>query len=189
MAEIYDALSEQKVYINKNMDERYPLMARGIYEGGQVQMIIMLWGLKWEKMTLGQANFLTVVSYLIQNAVLRAQRYMQALEEQRYSGHSRILEPEAFESLVQAYMNAELKNLVECVLIKVDVGKERYREIDEHMSRQMRDSDYLGMMPDGKLYILLTNTTRESAAIVQERFEKNGYKTECMEKMAVCRKE
>lgn len=152
-------------------------------------MIIMLWGLNWEKMTLGQANFLTVVSYLIQNAVLRAQRYMQALEEQRYSGHSRILEPEAFESLIQAYMNAELKNLVECVLIKVDVGKESYREIDEHMSQQMRDSDYLGMMPDGNLYILLTNTTRESAAIVQERFEKNGYKTECMEKMAVCRKE
>jgi len=25
--------------------------------------------------------------------------------------------------------------------------------------------------------------------IVQERFEKNGYKTECVEKMAVCHKE
>ena len=55
-------------------------------------MIIMLWGLSWEKMTLGQANFLTVVSYLIQNAVLSSQRYMQALEEKRYSQDSRILE-------------------------------------------------------------------------------------------------
>ena len=189
MTEIYDALSEQKVYINKNMDERYPLMARGVYEGDQIQMIIMLWGLSWEKMTLGQANFLTVVSYLIQNAALRAQRYMQALEEKRYSQNSKILEPDAFESLVQAYMNAELKNLVECVLIKVDVQENRYHEIDEKMSHQMRDSDYMGMMPDGNLYILLTNTTRESAVIVQERFEKNGYKTECVEKMSVCRKE
>ena len=189
MTEIYDALTEQKVYINKNMDERYPLMARGIYEGGEVQMIIMLWGLRWEKMTLGQANFLTVVSYLIQNAMLRAQRYMQALEDQHYSRDSEILEPDAFESLVQAYMNAEIKNLVECVLVKVDIPKEQYREIDEHMSGQLRDSDYLGIMPDGNLYILLTNTTRESAVIVQERFEKNGYKTECVEKMAVCRKE
>lgn len=189
MTEIYDALTEQKVYINKNMDERYPLMARGIYEGGEVQMIIMLWGLSWEKMTLGQANFLTVVSYLIQNAMLRAQRYMQALEDQHYSRDSEILEPDAFESLVQAYMNAEIKNLVECVLVKVDISKEQYREIDEHMSGQLRDSDYLGIMPDGNLYILLTNTTRESAVIVQERFEKNGYKTECVEKMAVCHKE
>ena len=149
----------------------------------------MLWGLSWEKMTLGQANFLTVVSYLIQNAMLRAQRYMQALEDQRYSRDSEILEPDAFESLVQAYMNAESKNLVECVLVKVDIPKEQYREIDEHMSGQLRDSDYLGIMPDGNLYILLTNTTRESAVIVQERFEKNGYKTECVEKMAVCHKE
>ena len=83
MTDIYDALKEQKVYINKKMDEQYPLMARGIYEGEEVQMIVMMWGLSWEKMTLGQANFLTVVSYLIQNAVLRAQRYMQALEEKR----------------------------------------------------------------------------------------------------------
>ena len=112
MTDIYDALKEQKVYINKKMDEQYPLMARGIYEGEEVQMIVMMWGLSWEKMTLGQANFLTVVSYLIQNAVLRAQRYMQALEEKRYSQNSRILEPEAFESLVQAYMKAKLKNLV-----------------------------------------------------------------------------
>lgn len=79
-------------------------------------------------MTLGQANFLTVVSYLIQNAVLRAQRYMQALEEKRYSQNSRILEPEAFESLVQAYMKAKLKNLVECVLIKVDVQNSEYQK-------------------------------------------------------------
>ena len=55
------------MYINKTMDERYPLMVRGIYEDGKLQMVIMLWGLNWEKMTLGRANFLTVVSYLIQN--------------------------------------------------------------------------------------------------------------------------
>lgn len=46
------------MYINKTMDERYPLMVRAVYEGGQIQMMIMLWGLSWEKMTLGQANFL-----------------------------------------------------------------------------------------------------------------------------------
>ena len=189
MTDIYDALKEQKVYINKKMDEQYPLMARGIYEGEEVQMIVMMWGLSWEKMTLGQANFLTVVSYLIQNAVLRAQRYMQALEEKRYSQNSRILEPEAFESLVQAYMKAKLKNLVECVLIKVDVENSEYQKTNEQMSGYMRDSDYMGMLPDGNLYVLLTNTTREGAVIVQDRFEKNSYKTEYVEMMSVCHRE
>ena len=189
MTDIYDALKEQKVYINKKMDEQYPLMARGIYEGEEVQMIVMMWGLSWEKMTLGQANFLTVVSYLIQNAVLRAQRYMQALEEKRYTQGSRLLETDAFESLVQAYMDAERKNLVECVLLKVNAAQENYLECAEQMASHMRDSDYLGLMSDGRMYLLLTNTTKENADVVQERFEKLGYQTENVEKMAVCHKE
>ena len=189
MTEIYEDLSEQKVYINKTMDERYPLMVRAVYEGGQIQMMIMLWGLSWEKMTLGQANFLTVVSYLIQNAVLRSQRYMQALEEKRYTQGSRLLETDAFESLVQAYMDAERKNLVECVLLKVNAAQENYLECAEQMASHMRDSDYLGLMSDGSMYLLLTNTTKENADVVQERFEKLGYQTENVEKMAVCHKE
>ena len=181
MTEIYDELLEEKVYINKTMDERYPLMVRGIYEDGKLQMVIMLWGLNWEKMTLGRANFLTVVSYLIQNAVLRAQRYIQALEEKRYSHGSRILEKDAFESLVQAYAKAEEKNLVECTLLKVCVQSEQYQEVGRKMVEKMRDSDYIGIMEDDQLYVLLANTGQENAVIVQKRFEENGYRTEIVE--------
>jgi len=190
MQAVYDELKEQKVYINKSLDEKYPLMANAIFEGGKMQMIIMIWGLNWEKMTLGQANFLTVVSYLIQNAVLRAQRYIQALEEKRYSGEgSRILSQEAFKPLVKSYMDAEAKDLAECVLLKVDAVHEQFRQLDETMARKLRDSDYLGIMPDGNLYVLLANTTKENASFVQERFEQNGYSTEIVEKVAVCQGE
>lgn len=186
MTEIYEALAEQKVYINKKLDTRYPLMVRGVYESDELQIIIMLWGLSWEKMTLGTANFLTIVSNLIQNAVLRAQRYMLALEEKTYTGNTRILEPGAYTSLVQAYMQAEKKELVECVLLRINVGKEEFQKVDEDMSHKLRESDYLGMMPDGNLYVLLANTTAESAGVVQERFERSGYHTECVEKFEVC---
>lgn len=147
----------------------------------KLQMVIMLWGLNWEKMTLGRANFLTVVSYLIQNAVLRAQRYIQALEEKRYSHGSRILEKDAFESLVQAYVKAEEKNLVECTLLKVCVQSEQYQEVGRKMVEKMRDSDYIGVMEDAQLYVLLANTGQENAVIVQKRFEENGYRTEIVE--------
>ena len=186
MTEIYEELRQQRVYINKSLDERYPLMARAIYEDDKIHMIIMLWGLSWEKMTLGQANFLTVVSYLIQNAALRAQKYINALEEQRYKDGSNILGEEAFESLVQAYAQAKIKDLAECVLLKVEVVREQYREIDETMSTKLRDSDYLGLRADGGLYVLLANATKESAVFVQERFEQNGYQTKVMENMELC---
>ena len=186
LTDVYETLKAQQVFINKRMDERYPLMARAIYEEDQIRMIIMVWGLSWEKMTLGQANYLTVISYLIQNAVLRAQRYMQALEEKRYRQYTHILEPEAFESMVQAYMRAEKKGLVECVLLKICVSEAEYKAVDETMARQLRASDYLGMLPDGQLYALLVNTTRENAVIVQDRFAGKGYKTENVEKLKAC---
>ncbi len=80
---MYEALKEQRVYINRNLDASYPLMANAIYDNEEIQMILMLWRLPWERMTLGEANRLVVVSYLIQNAVLRANRYLAALEERR----------------------------------------------------------------------------------------------------------
>ena len=49
MTEIYEELAEEKVYINKTMDERYPLMARAIYQEGSIQMIYYVAGLKLGK--------------------------------------------------------------------------------------------------------------------------------------------
>ena len=176
MTDIYDALKEQKVYINKKMDEQYPLMARGIYEGEEVQMIVMMWGLSWEKMTLGQANFLTVVSYLIQNAVVRANRYLEALREHRYLGNSSILEKEAFTQLVSAFFEAKRNGLTECSLVKITCGEEKYLEAAEVLGKKLRQTDYVGML-DGGLYVLLSDTEEKNALGVITRFAEAGYES------------
>lgn len=175
MPDIYQELAERRVYINKAMAEEYPLMATAIYEEEEIRLIIMVWGLSWEHMTLGEANFLTVVSYLIQNAVLRAQRYIKALEEARYREGSEILEPEAFESLVRAYERAQGRNLTQYTLLCVSEQPERYEKICSDMRGLLRSTDYMGMRADGKLYVLLTNTGRTDAVFVEQRFEKKGY--------------
>lgn len=175
MPDIYQELAERRVYINKAMAEEYPLMATAIYEEEEIRLIIMVWGLSWEHMTLGEANFLTVVSYLIQNAVLRAQRYIKALEEARYREGSEILEPEAFESLVRAYEHAQGRNLTQYTLLCVSEQPERYKKICSDMRGLLRSTDYMGMRADEKLYVLLTNTGRTDAVFVEQRFEKKGY--------------
>lgn len=175
MPDIYQELAERRVYINKAMAEEYPLMETAIYEEEEIRLIIMVWGLSWEHMTLGEANFLTVVSYLIQNAVLRAQRYIKALEEARYREGSEILEPEAFESLVRAYEHAQGRNLTQYTLLCVSEQPERYKKICSDMRGLLRSTDYMGMRADEKLYVLLTNTGRTDAVFVEQRFEKKGY--------------
>lgn len=181
MTELFQELEEGRVYINKSMNAQYPLMANAISEGGEIRMIIMVWGLGWERMTLGQANFLTVVSYLIQNAVLRARRYMEALKEKRYMKDSDIMEIDAFQTLVHSYMNAQERNLTQCVLLRVDVPKKAYGQVSQNMRRKLRDSDYFGIMGDEELYVLLSNTTVGDAVFVERRFQENGYDTSVVE--------
>lgn len=176
MEAVYDELKEQKVYINKSMDERYPLMANAIFEGGQMKMLIFLWGLGWECMTLGQANYLVVVSYLIQNAILRARRYMSVLEEKRYLKKSRILELDAFRTLVKSYSHAANRNLVEYTLLRIHTPN-KIKTTANETEKFLRSTDYFGVLSNKKLYVLLANTSAEDAVFVQKRFAENGYET------------
>lgn len=184
MTVMYDALKEKKVFINKSLDPQYPLMANAIFENDKMQMIIMLWGLSWERMTLGQANMLVVVSDLIQNAVLSARRYLQALEEKRYVEGSHVLDQEAFTSLVNAYRHAKERDLVECVLLKLQLPKDHYKTEGDRIIRLVRNSDYLGIL-EGGLYILLTNTDSAAAAFVKKRLQEHEVQSEIMEYMPV----
>lgn len=178
MEDMYNVIAQRKVYINRTMDDRYPLMANALFEEDKMQLILMVWGISWEHMTLGQANLLTVVSYLIQNAVLRANRYLEALESQRYVNGTKVMETGAFSGLVHAYLEAQKKDLTVCTLLKVDVDSVRQDEAGQALAAKLRQSDYIGTMKDGRLYALLSNTSSSDARIVMERFEQVGYTSE-----------
>lgn len=186
MEELYAKLKDKKVYINKSMDERYPLMANAIYSEDEMQLILMVWGIPWERMTLGQADMLTVIGYLIQNAVLRANRYMSALQEQRYIEGTKILETEAFHSLVKAYLHAREKELTECALISISASSDMTREeAGQKLTKLLRQSDYVGIFEDGRVYALLANTNAKDAVMVEERFREVGFQCEIQEDIAL----
>ena len=178
MEDMYNVIAQHKVYINRTMDDRYPLMANALFEEDKMQLILMVWGISWEHMTLGQANLLTVVSYLIQNAVLRANRYLEALENQRYVKGTKVMETGAFSGLVHAYMEAQKKDLTVCTLLRVSVDSGHRDEAGQALAAKLRQSDYIGTMKDGCLYALLSNTNSSDARIVMERFEQVGYASE-----------
>ncbi len=181
LTDMYNEIKEKRVYINKTMDDKYPLMASAIFTQDQMEFIIMVWDVSWDRMNLGQANVLTIAGYLIQNAVVRANRYLEALDAERHVDGSSILQGEAFTSLVKAFFEAGEKGLAECSILKVDVPEERYVEASKELSGNLRQSDYLGIMPDGKLYILLGNTSKDNASILIERLWGIGYKSRLWE--------
>lgn len=185
MTELYEAITEHKVYINKNMNEEYPLMASAIYEGDEIQMILMVWDIPWERMTLGQADMLAITGSLIQDAVLRANRYMELLQQQRYIQGTHILEPEAFEELLSAFMRARSRNLTTCALLDLDTNGLSQEEVNERLGKLVRQTDYLGQDAKGKLHVLLANTDVTGASFVRQRFLDAGLGCQVEEALAV----
>ena len=176
MGEMYETLSQRRVFINRKMDEKYPLMANALFDDkDEMQMIMMIWGIPWESMTLGQANQLVVISALIQNAVLRSNRYLAVLESQRYVEDSSMLETEAFSRLMQAYLRAQDKGLTECTVLKVEADQTAYLATGKQLAGKLRQTDYIGTLEDGGLYTLLPNTAKEDAHYVINRFAELGY--------------
>ncbi|MCR4960866.1 MAG: NAD(P)-dependent oxidoreductase [Lachnospiraceae bacterium] len=181
MGDCYEALRNRRVYINRKMDGRYPLMANAIFENDQMQMIVMLWGLSWENMTLGEANKLVIISALIQNAVLRANRYILALEDQRYEEGTKMLEKDSFRTLLDAFLKAEKEDLTECSVIRVKTDQSNRADVIGIIEKSLRTSDYLGNLGGSEVYALLSNTTEEGATFVLNRFLEKGLEAAIVE--------
>ncbi len=175
LQELYEDISNQRVFINRKLNPHYPLMANAIYSEDKMQLILMIWGIPWERMTLNQANRLVVVGYLIQNAVVRANRYMEALKNQRYVEGTNILGTDAFRSLLKAYLSAGQKGLAICAVLQVDVPDQNFERAGNVLKKKLRETDYLGTLGDGKLYALLSNTDPSGARFVINRLQEAGY--------------
>ena len=151
-------------------------MASAVYAEDEMQLILMLWGIPWERMTLGEANRLTIVGALIQNAVVRANRYLEALKNRRYVEGTNVLDEEAFTQLVKAFSDAERKGLTEYALLEILTGGNDHESVATALGSAIRQTDYMGILKGGRLYVLLSNTNREGGAEgIVERFKNAGY--------------
>ena len=173
LGELYEAVREGRPFINRKMEEGLPQMACAIREGEELRTIIMIWRLPWEKMTLGQSSILTVTSLLIQNAVLRANRYLQ--QEQRYVEGTQILREDAFASILTAYHNALEHRLTEYTLLKLwEDGETSVEELGERVQGCFRQNDYLGVGHDGALYALLPSVSEKNIGAVMDRLKEKA---------------
>lgn len=175
--EIYETLKERRVFINRDMDKTLPMMASAVFVEDEMQFIFMVWGIPWQRMNLAEANRLMIAGALIQNSVVRSRRYLEALREQRYLSGTSIMQPEAFEALVKAFMDARNRGLTECVLLEVLADKKEYAKADRDLGKCMRQTDYIGILDEGKLCVLLANTNEEKSEDVIKRICGAGYET------------
>lgn len=175
MKGMYEELRMRRTYINRDMDKDMPMMATAVYSEDEMQLILMLWGIPWERMTLGEANRLTIIGRLIQNAAVRANRYLEALRNRRYVQGTRVLDEAAFTQLEKAFRDAREKKLTEYVLLEILAQEQDYETVSDTLGSAIRQTDYLGLLNGGRLYVLLANTGMENVDGVIARFQQTGY--------------
>jgi nucleoside-diphosphate-sugar epimerase len=175
LEDLYSAIKDGLVYVNKKLDSDYPMMATAIMSGDDTKSIIMLWDISWERMNLSQSNRLKVIGYLIQNAVIRADKYIDVLEHERYIEGTNVLEPQAFRTLLNAFLDARKKGLADCLVIRITPDSDGLLETSKKLAKLFRNSDYMGSLNDGYLYVLLANTSRNDSSFVTGRILEAGY--------------
>ncbi|MGN0398551.1 MAG: NAD-dependent epimerase/dehydratase family protein [Blautia sp.] len=182
---LYETFSRQEVYLNRNMDPAYPMMAYCIYEEEKMEMMIQLWSIPFERMTIDESNRLIIISKLIQKSVHRSAHYLDVLRNERYQDDSQALRADAFEELVSTYREVGEKNLTEYILLQVVSEQSDMESAGHIISKTLRATDYIGYRNDGNLYILLTSTDKKGCGFVQKNLEQKGIHTVIREEMGL----
>lgn len=169
-----EAFIRDEVYVNKSMDNEYPMMAYTVSSEGKLHILILIWSIPFERMTIDESNRLIVIGKLIQQSLQRADRYLELLYQQQYQYENFVLSKDAFAELVAAYRNAGKENLTEYTLLRIDCKKEKQEEKVHMLQQILRETDYIGNLSDGELYVLLSSTDHTECSFVQKEMESHG---------------
>lgn len=173
--EMSDAFRDRETYINKTWDKKYPMLARAVYEGDAIRFIIMIWTLPVEKLTLGQANLLTIVCRLTKDSVLRARHYYMEIQQDQHYGETSVLLREPFRRLVDMFDWAEEHRLTEFIILRVYYTDGGLLDTAERLESLVRPNDYRGMgLREDAIYVIITNTSVTDAEMIIDRLAENG---------------
>ena len=176
-----EAFARGVVYVNRSMEKDYPMMAYQIPTEEKIHTCILIWSLPLEKMTIAQANRLVVIGKLVQNSIHRANRYLQSLHEGASLHAGNVLRADVFEKLVSAYRDAGSRKLTEYALLQILCTPPQQQSSARAVGRALREIDYIGLLEDGNLYVLLSCTDHAAGALMQQEIEKLGVRTRVIE--------
>lgn len=173
--ELFEKLQTGNIYINKELDPNYPMMAGGIYKNERLQSIIMIWSLPFESNNLYEMNTLGVLSKLIESNLNRGYEYIQGIKRSYDSQYNNVLDEESFKEIIELYKTGVEESIVEFSILKVEKNTNiSEKELLEEVRSKLRETDYIGIYNNGDISILLDNTNKKGTLYVINRLKSNG---------------
>ena len=166
-----ELISKKKVIMNHEWENEALVMAVPIIDSEKVIAVIELHEPRFDSFTLHYQNLFTVISRLIPSPLSRGYEYETATYNQRHIGGSRILKPDVFMKLIQKRENMKEEMNIPFSLLEI-LWVPELKQVIEKVSSQLRDTDFIGSDEEGKLFILLSNSTEMEVDIVVERLQR-----------------
>ena len=170
--EVFEELKDGGIYTNRNKAEGYPDMACAISDrNNNIAVVLFIWNLPFEKMTLHWSNMLRILSMLTQNAIMRS---LQILELSAPDNDGRFLSIDSYKKILDIYKDAERKGLVHFICLDV-VAREDRAENDRAVEGKIRNSDFLVKIDNTHYEALLINAFEENVSQVIQRLVGAGF--------------
>jgi UDP-glucose 4-epimerase len=182
--ELLDTVKEGRVFQNKEILDKFPAYASPIMSGSDVVALVMIWQADFEQMSMYYMNLFRILSGLTQDSLVRALKFLDINSEQIYIDSTKILQPKPFREVIEVKAQMQRNQIADYQVIKIDVeGSDiRMEELYKRIEEQIRDTDTIGMLEDGKFYVLLAQAREATVVDISKRLVKYGIQSEIIDK-------
>ena len=175
--ELLECLKNNETFFNRKALKNYPAYATPIRREGVLVGMLLIMEADYTQMNMEFSNKLRIMSDLIQDSLVRAMEFYEMGE--KVIEDTRILEADKFEELLDVKKRMRRKQYSDYVLLEIEVEDDRkLNEISRRISGLVRENDVLGIGKDGKLCLLLSQTSSADMKAVAGRLLNSGIEFE-----------
>lgn len=171
-----EALRTNQNWYNAEGLVDYPVYAAPVWENGQLYGAILIWSASAAQMKMDFFNKFSILSGLIQDALVRAIEYGEQQASVQMIENTKIMKAQYFEEILSVKEKMGKEGMSDYMLLEVVAQDMSLTALGEIITSGIRNTDTIGMREDKKIYLLLNQTNDKSLDIVRSRLEPKGIK-------------
>ena len=167
-------LEDGNVWVNRELLPDYPAYMAGIRKNKELVMIVCIKEVRSDQMTLYYMNLFKILCGLVEVALLRALEYQEAAKNMQYVEGTHILKTSYFMERLETFHAMQDEMVASYILLRLEHQGKSKEEADQILQNLIRANDVWGISEEGELYLILSQTDKESLPIVSGRLKKAG---------------
>jgi nucleoside-diphosphate-sugar epimerase len=170
------AIENREFYVNIDLHSDYPAFAMPIVDNNKVVAIAMIYKLDYNKFSTFYQNLFRIVIGLIQQQLVNAYIYNNAVIKENYINGTVLNCEKEFKDKLETVISAKEELEFNFILVKVwdESSNIELSVFSDKVKRIMRNTDFAGINSKGEYNIVFMQATISDFDEIQKRFQKIG---------------